>query len=118
MALGISFLIGTALAAVAGYYYTLLLFEALPIGGWLALNGLLLVYFGVYAALSLLASTLNRSVLVSGAIAVGFVIVLSLVEIVPAAGKLLTKGLLGWAGNLALGLLLSRPGELWRFAWA
>ncbi len=103
-ALGISLLIGTALAAAAGYYYTLLLFEALPIGGWLAMNGLLLVYFGVYAALSLLASTINRSVLVSGAVAVGFVIVLSLVEIVPAAGKLLTKGLLGWAGNLGMGI--------------
>ncbi|HEY4694043.1 MAG TPA: ABC transporter permease subunit, partial [Bellilinea sp.] len=67
VALGISFLAGMILAAVAGYYYTLLLFEALPVGGWLALNGLLLVYFGVYAALTLLASTLNRSILVSGA---------------------------------------------------
>jgi len=104
VALGISFLAGMILAAVAGYYYTLLLFEALPVGGWLALNGLLLVYFGVYAALTLLASTLNRSILVSGAVAVGFVIVLSLVEIIPAAGKLLTKGLLGWAANLALGV--------------
>ena len=104
VALGISFLAGMILAAVAGYYYTLLLFEALPVGGWLALNGLLLVYFGVYAALTLLASTLNRSILVSGAVAVGFVIFLSLVEIIPAAGKLLTKGLLGWAANLALGI--------------
>jgi len=104
VALGISFLAGMILAAVAGYYYTLLLFEALPVGGWLALNGLLLIYFGIYAALTLLASTLNRSILVSGAAAVGFVIVLSLVEIIPAAGKLLTKGLLGWAANLALGV--------------
>jgi len=103
VALGISFLLGTILAAVAGYYYTLLLFEALPVGGWLALNGLMLIYFGIYAALTLLASTLNRSILVSGAAAVGFVIVLSLVEIIPAAGKLLTKGLLGWAANLGLG---------------
>ena len=102
-AMGASFLIGTALAAAAGYYYTLLLFEALPAGGWLALNGLLLIYFSVYAALTLLASTLNRSVLGSGVTAVGFVIVLALVEIIPAAGKLLTGGLLGWAGTLALG---------------
>ena len=102
-AMGASFLIGTALAAGAGYYYTLLLFEALPVGGWLALNGLLLVYFGVYAALTLLASTLNRSVLGSGVTAVGFVILLALVEMIPAAARLLTGGLLGWAGNLALG---------------
>ena len=102
-AIGASFLIGTALAAGAGYYYTLLLFEGLPVGGWLALNGLLLVYFGVYAALTLLASTLNRSMLGSGVTAVGFIIVLALVEMIPAAGKLLTGGLLGWAGNLALG---------------
>ena len=102
-AMGVSFLIGTALAAGAGYYYTLLLFEALPVGGWLALNGLLLVYFGVYAALTLLASTLNRSMLASGVTAVGFIILLALIEIVPAASKLLTGGLLGWAGRLALG---------------
>lgn len=103
MAMGASFLIATALAAGAGYYYTLLLFEALPAGGWLALNGLLLVYFGVYAALTLLASTLNRSVLGSGVTAVGFVILLALIEMIPAAGKLLTGGLLGWAGKLAMG---------------
>jgi len=104
LALGISFLIGTMLAAVAGYYYTLLLFEALPVGGWLALNGLLLVYFGVYAALAVLASTLNRSSLASGLTAFGFVILLALIEIIPAAKNLLTGGLLGWAGNLALGM--------------
>lgn len=102
-AMGISFLIATALAALAGYYYTLLLFEALPVGSWLALNGLLLVYFGVYAALAILASTLNRSMLGSGAVALGFIILLALVEMIPAAGKLLTGGLLGWAQNLALG---------------
>ena len=113
-AMGASFLIGTALAAGAGYYYTLLLFEALPFGGWLALNGLLLVYFGVYAALTLLASTLNRSMLGSGVTAVGFIIVLALVEMIPAAGKLLTGGLLAWAGNLALG---SGESPAWGALW-
>jgi ABC-type transport system involved in multi-copper enzyme maturation permease subunit len=80
------------------------LFEALPVGGWLALNGLLLVYFGVYAALAVLASTLNRSSLASGLTAFGFVILLALIEIIPAAKNLLTGGLLGWAGKLALGV--------------
>lgn len=102
-AMGISFLAGILLAAAAGYYYTLLLFEALPLDGWLALNGLLLVYFGIYAALTLLASTISRSLPVSGAIAVGFFILLALIEIIPAAGNLLTGGLLAWAGRLALG---------------
>lgn len=106
-AMGLSFLIGTLLAAAAGYYYTLLLFEAMPLGGWLALNGLLLVYFGIYAALTLLASTINRSILASGAVAVGFFILLALIEIIPAAGDLLTGGLLGWAGRLAL----NAPGD-------
>lgn len=102
-ALAISFLLGTVLAAAAGYYYTLLLFEALPVGGWLGMNALLLVYFGVFAALTLLASTLNKSILISAVTAVGFVILLSLVEIIPAAKNVLTGGLLGWAGSLALG---------------
>lgn len=102
-ALGITFLIGTVLAATAGYYYTLLLFEAPPISGWLALNGLLLVYFALYASLTLLASTLNRSMLGAGVTAFALIIVLALIEIIPAARDLLTGGLLAWAGDLALG---------------
>jgi len=102
-ALALSFLIGLTLAAAAGYYYTYLLFEALPVTGWLAMNALLMVYFGLYAALTLLASTLNKSMLGAGATAVGFVILLSLIEIIPAAKDVLTGGLLGWAGSLALG---------------
>lgn len=103
-ALGITFFLGTVFAAAAGYYYTLLLFKALPVDGWLALNGLLLIYIGLYAALGLLASTLNRSILTSGVTALGFIILLSLIEIIPAASKLLTGGLLGWAARLALGI--------------
>lgn len=102
-ALGITFLIGTILAAAAGYYYTLLLFEAPSISGWFALNGLLLVYFALYASLTLLASTLNRSMLGAGVTAFAFIIVLALIEIIPAARDLLTGGLLAWAGELALG---------------
>lgn len=102
-ALGVTFVSGTILAAIAGYTYTWLLFEAPSAAGWLAMNGLLLVYFGMYAALGILASTLNRSVLASGATALGLIIFLALVEIFPPAGKLLTKGLLDWAAGAAMG---------------
>ncbi len=102
-ALALCFAIALLLAAVAGWYYTFLLFEPLPVGGWLAMNGLLWVYFGVYAALGLLASTLSRTPLTSGGLALGMIILLALVEIIPAAKDVLTGGLLAWAANLALG---------------
>jgi len=103
-ALALTFFIGTILAAAAGYYYTLLLFEAPQISGWLGMNALLLVYFGVYIALSILASTLNKSILASGLMAAGFAILLALIELIPSAKNVLTGGLLTWAGNLALGM--------------
>ncbi len=111
-ALGVSFFIGTLLAAAAGWYYTSLLFEPMPAGGWIAMNALLFVYFSLYASLTLLASTLCRSTLASGGTAFGFIIVLALVEVIPAVRDHLTGGLLEWAAKLAMGLEGSAWGAL------
>jgi ABC-2 type transport system permease protein len=61
--LGVAVILLAALlvAALGGYYYTLFLFEALPLGNWLALNGALLLVFLVVAAITLLFSTLFNS---------------------------------------------------------
>jgi ABC-2 type transport system permease protein len=78
--------LGTGLLAggLAAYGYTALLFEALPLGGYLTCLLLLLLSCMVYAALTLLGSTLVRSSL-------------------PAAG-------LGIAGMIAFALLGALPG--------
>jgi ABC-2 type transport system permease protein len=77
VALGITFTISVLVAAVACYYYTMLLFESLDVASWLALNGLMLLFLLVYVALTLFCSTLSRSQLVGGGLAFGLLMVLT-----------------------------------------
>ena len=60
-ALKVTFVVSLLLAALGCWYYTWLLFEALPWGPFLLMNALMLVNFMVYVALTLLCSTLARS---------------------------------------------------------
>jgi ABC-2 type transport system permease protein len=100
LALGLTFASGILLAAVAGYYYTLLLFEPLEPSAWLGLNALLLVFILVYVALTLLCSTLTESQVVSGGLALAFVIILSGLGAVPRLGEFLPGQLNTWAAGL------------------
>jgi ABC-2 type transport system permease protein len=102
IALGLTFAAGIFLAGVAAYYYTLLLFEPLSLPVWLAVNGLLLVFILVYVALTLLCSTLTGSQVVSGGLALGFVVVLSGLGAVPRLGDHLPGRLNTWAGSLVV----------------
>jgi ABC-2 type transport system permease protein len=81
----------------------LLLFEALNLPAWLALNGLLLLYILVYVALTLLCSTLTRSQVVSGGLAFGFLVVLSALGALPKVGDYLPGRLTAWASGLVMG---------------
>lgn len=106
-ALGLTFAVATVIAAIGAYYYTLLLFEALPLGGWLALNGLLLLFTLVYVALTLLCSTLSRSQVVAGGLAIAFVALLGLIGALPGLGQYLPGQLLNWGAALAMGARLT-----------
>jgi ABC-2 type transport system permease protein len=103
VALGLTFATGIVLAGVACYYYTMLVFEALSLSAWLALNGLLLLFILVYVALTLLCSTLSKSQVVSGALAFGFLVVLSALGAVPRLGDYLPGRLTTWAASLFAG---------------
>jgi ABC-2 type transport system permease protein len=102
-ALGLTFATGIVLAGVACYYYTMLVFETLSLSAWLALNGLLLLFILVYVALTLLCSTLSKSQVVSGALAFGFLVVLSALGAVPRLGDYLPGRLTTWAASLFAG---------------
>lgn len=103
VALGLTFAVGIFLAGAASYYYTMLLFETLSLAAWLALNGLLLLFILVYVALTLLCSTLTRSQVISGALAFGFLVVLSMIGAVPKLGDWMPGRLTTWAGGLFAG---------------
>ncbi len=102
-ALALNFTLGLLLAGAACYYYTLILFKALDVGAWLALNGLLLLFLLTYAALTLLCSTLTSSQVVAGGLAFGLWIALSAVGALPQVGEWLPGQLTTWAAQLMNG---------------
>ena len=109
-ALGLTFAVSTALAGAAGYYYTTLLFSAPRLGGWLAMNGLLILFFWVYMAMTIFCSTISRSQLMAGLLAFGGMLVLSGLGVVPVIGWYMPSRLVAWGTYLALGM----GGEAWR----
>jgi ABC-2 type transport system permease protein len=112
VALGITFTISVLVAAVACYYYTMLLFESLDVASWLALNGLMLLFLLVYVALTLFCSTLSRSQLVGGGLAFGLLMVLTVLGGLPKIGEYLPGRLASWAGRLVNG-----GGASWPALW-
>ena len=100
VALGLTFGVSLVVAAAACYYYTMVLFEALDIGGWLALNGLLFVFLLTYVALTLFFSTLTSSQVVAGGLAFGAWMLLSVIGALPKIGEFLPGQLTVWAASL------------------
>ena len=103
-ALSVTFAASLLLAALGCWYYTYLLFEALPWGAFLAQNGLMLVVFMVYIALTLLCSTLVRSQSGAGGLAFGGLILLAGLGAFPQLVDYLPGKLFEWGVGLALGL--------------
>jgi ABC-2 type transport system permease protein len=114
-ALALIFAASLALAALGAYYYTLLLFEPLAWGGWLAANGLLLLYLLVTVAVTLLCSTLMRTPVAAGGLAFGVLLALAIPAVVPQVARVLPGALVGWAGRAALAPGGGEPG--WAALW-
>ncbi len=101
---GLSFAASTALAGAGAYYYTTLLFGAPSAAGWLVMNALMAVFFGVYVAVTLLCSVLSRSQAMAGGLAVGALVILGGLGSLPTIGDYLPNRLLTWGANLALNM--------------
>ena len=108
-ALALNFAVSIAMAGLAAYYYTLILFEPPTFSSWLALNGLMFLFLLVYVSLTLLASTLTSSQAVAGGLAFAGMIALSILGTIPRLGEFLPGQLLAWGTQLALG----ETGSFW-----
>jgi ABC-2 type transport system permease protein len=95
--------ISTVIAAAGAWFYTLVLFEPLPIAGFAAATLLQWLALIVYATITFLGSTLTRSALAAAGLGVAALIVLGILSIVPAVGRYLPTGLGASAHGLALG---------------
>ena len=95
--------ISTAIAAAGAWFYTFVLFEPLPVAGFVAATILQWLALVAYAAITFLGSTLTRSALAAAGLGVAAFIVLGILGIVPAIGRYLPTGLGAPARGLALG---------------
>lgn len=101
--LAVTFIASLALAAAGCWYYTYVLFERLAWGPFLALNGLMLVVFLVYMALSLLGSVLARSQGIAVGLAVLVLIIIGLGGSIPVIGEYFPGRLFSWGASLLMG---------------
>lgn len=95
--------IATAVASAGAWFYTLVLFEPLPIAGFVAATVLQWLSLVVFAAVTFLGSTLTRSALAAAGLGVAVFIVIGILSIVPPLAPYLPVGLAAAARELALG---------------
>ena len=100
VALALAFLGCMALAGLGGFYYTMLLFGAPNLGAWVALNLLLWLYFMVYVAVTLLASTIAKSQTTAAGLGVAGIVILWVLPSIPGLGKFLPGQLVVWGTAL------------------
>jgi len=108
-----TFVISLLLASLGCWYYTWLLFEALPWGPFLLMNALILVNLMVYIALTLLCSTLARSQSAAGGLAFGGLILLAGLGAIPRLAEYLPGRLFEWGAALTLGKEMTAWPALW-----
>ena len=101
--LGLVLAVCVVLAVAVGWVYTAILFEPLPVGGWIAFALLAWLGLAAWAAITFLASTVTGSTAAAAGIGFGALLVLSLVAAIPNAGQFLPGGLAGPAVALAAG---------------
>jgi ABC-2 type transport system permease protein len=104
VAISLTLGVAVALGCGFGYLYTLLLYPAIfPLGGYLAMALLMWWMLVVFAAITLLGSTLTRSAIAAAGIGVFALIVFGIVGVLPVIGDYMPSSLGTPALDLALG---------------
>lgn len=85
--------VATLLATAVAWIYTAILFEPLPVGGWLAMAALSWLALLAWAAVTFLASAVTGSTMAAAGLGFVALVGLSLLAIVPAIDRLLPTGL-------------------------
>jgi ABC-2 type transport system permease protein len=103
VALGVVLAMCVALAVTVAWVYTAILFEPLPVAGWIAFAALAWLGLAAWAAITFLASTVTGSTAAAAGIGFAALLVLSVVGAIPNAGRFLPSGLAAPAVALAAG---------------
>jgi ABC-2 type transport system permease protein len=101
--------LAVALAAAGAWFYTLVLFEPLPITGFVAAAALEWLALFAYASVTFLGSALSRSALAAAGLGILGLFGLGIASVLPGIGQWFPGGLGEAARFLALGL----PADAW-----
>jgi ABC-2 type transport system permease protein len=102
LAQGLVYLLAITLAGLAAYFYTFYLFESLPALGFALANFFLFVWLMVFAAVTLLGSSIGKTTATAAGISALGGIILLAAGAVPRYGVLAPSGLTNWARAMSL----------------
>ena len=102
--IGLTLAVSVAIATAGSWFYTLVLFTALPPVGVAAGAVLQWLMLMAWAAITFVGSTLTRSSLAAAGLGIVAFIVVGILGVVPTIGAFLPTGLSGPARALALGV--------------
>jgi ABC-2 type transport system permease protein len=103
VAIGLTLGIATAIASAGAWFYTLVLFEPLPVAGVAAAAALQWLMLMAWATITFLGSTLTRSSLAAAGLGIVAFIIVGILGALPNVGRFLPTGLGAPARALALG---------------
>jgi len=103
VAIGLTLAVSVAVATAGSWFYTLVLFEALPVGGVAAAAILHWLMLMAWATITFLGSTVTRSSLAAAGLGIVAFIVVGIVGALPTVGRFVPTGLGAPARALALG---------------
>lgn len=95
---------GVLAAAIVTYIYTAILFQPIPLGGFIGCSALILLSLVAYGLLTFLGSVLARSQLLAVGIGLTAWVLISIIGISPRAAQFTPAGLLEPASALARGI--------------
>jgi ABC-2 type transport system permease protein len=104
VAIGLTLAVSVAIATAGAWFYTLVLFEALPVSGVAAGAALQWLTLMAWASITFVGSTLTRSSLAAAGLGIVAFIVVGILSVLPNVGRFLPTGLGGPGRALALGI--------------
>jgi ABC-2 type transport system permease protein len=99
---GVVYFVALLLGTLAAYYYTLVLFEPLALGPFLWGGFLLWLWTLVFTAVTLLASTIAKSIGSGAGLALLGAVLLLILGGIPQVAQFFPGALVGWAAQLGL----------------
>lgn len=109
IALSLNFLLSLVVASIASFAYTVWLIEGAGVTTYIGLNLLLAVFLMFCLALTIFCSSLFRSSLAAGGLAIAILISQAALSALPVIGDYMPGKLMGWGVNL----ISSNPDSYW-----